>query len=113
MKAKEEIKNDKGYIKAFAIENVSKRYGFKKTELHEVISFILNCSFYKTKYDDIYITDYDFTNDDDLEKKDLSMLFYRKNGVMNTQIISNGLLKDETAFNYVLYSFKEECGDAC
>ena len=105
--------NNQEYIKAFAIQNVSKCYGFKKTELHEGISFLLNCSFYKTKYDDIYITDYDFRNLDDLEKKDLSMLFYRKHGVMNTQMISNELLKDETAFNYALDSFRNECSNVC
>ena len=103
--------NNKEYTKGFAIQNVSKRYGFEKTEIHEGMSFLLNCSFYKTKYDDIYITDYDFRKADDLEKKDLSMLFYRKRGVMNTQIISNELLKDEIAFNYALDSFKKECSN--
>ena len=106
-------KNNQEYIKAFAIHNVSKRYGFEKTEFHEGMSFVLHCSFYKTKYNDIYITDYDFRNADDLEKKDLSMLFYRKRGVMNTQIISNELLKDETAFNYTLDRFKNECSNVC
>lgn len=102
-------KNNKEYIKSYTIQIVSKRYGFEKTELHERMSFVLDCSFYKTKYDNIYITDYDFRNDDDLEKRDLSMLFYRNPGVMNTQMISNELLKDETAFNYALDSFKKEC----
>jgi len=106
-------KGNKEYTKAFAIQNVSKRYGFEKTEFHEGMSFVLDCSFYKTKYNDIYITDYDFKNADDLEKKDLSMLFYKKHGVMNTQMISNELLKDETAFNYALDSFKNECSNVC
>lgn len=104
-------KNNQKYTKAFAIQIVSKRYGFEKTELHEGISFVLDCSFYKTKYENIYITDYDFRNTDDLEKRDLSMLFYKKLGVMNTQMISNELLKDETAFNYALYIFKNECNN--
>ena len=106
-------KNKQEYTKAFAIHIVSKRYGFEKTELHEGMSFVLGCSFYKTKYDDIYITDYDFRNADDLEKRDLSVLFYRKRGVMNTQMISNELLRDETAFNYALDSFKNECSNVC
>ena len=102
-------KNNQEYNKVFAIHIVSKRYGFEKIELHEGMSFVLDCSFYKTKYDNIYITDYDFRNADDLEKRDLSMLFYRKRGVMNTQTISNELLKDETAFNYALDNFKNKC----
>ena len=102
-------KDNKEYIKAFSIHNVSKLYGFEKTEFYEGMSFVLDCSFYKTKYDNIYITDYDYKNQDDLEKKDLSMLFYRKAGVMNKKMISNELLKDETAFNYALDSFKNEC----
>lgn len=104
-------KNNKEYTKAFAIHIVSKRYGFEKKELHEGMSFLLGCSFYKTKYENIYITDYDFRNADDLEKRDLSMLFYQKCDIMNTQIISNELLKDETAFNYALDSFKNECSN--
>ena len=80
-------KNNQEYIKAFVIHIISKRYGFEKTEIHEGMSFVLDCSFYKTKYEDIYITDYDFRNKEDLEKSDLSMLFYRKRGVMNTQMI--------------------------
>lgn len=105
--------NNQEYIKTFAIRNVSKRYGFERTELHEGMSFVLDCSLYKTKYENIYITDYDFRNADDLEKKDLSMLFYKKRGVINTQMISNELLKDETAFNYALDSFKTECSNVC
>lgn len=106
-------KNIQEYNKAFAIRIVSKRYGFEKTELYEGMSFVMDCSCYKTKYENIYITDYDFRNADDLEKRDLSMLFYRKRGVMNTQIISNELLRDETAFNYALDSFKNECSNFC
>jgi hypothetical protein len=102
-------KGNKEYTKTFTIHNFSKHYGFEKTEIHEGMSFVLDCSFYKTKYDDIYITDYDFRNEDDLEKNDLSMLFYKKRGVMNTQMISNELLKDKTAFNYALDSFRNEC----
>ncbi|AGO47357.1 hypothetical protein Phi19:1_gp067 [Cellulophaga phage phi19:1] len=101
-------KNKEEYNKSFVIKNVSKRYGFEKTELSEGISFVLNCSFYKTKYDNIYITDYDFRNYDDLEKKDLSMLLYRCSGVVNAQVISNTLLIDENAFNFVLDNFMYE-----
>lgn len=106
-------KNNQEYTKAFAIHIVSKRYGFEKIKLYEGMSFVLGCSFYKTNHEDIYITDYDFRKEDDLEKRDLSMLFYRKRGVMNTQMISNELLKDETAFNYALDSFKNECSNVC
>ena len=56
---------------------------------------------------------FSFRNADDLEKRYLSMLFYRKRGVMITQMISNELLKDETTFNYALDSFKNKCSNVC
>jgi len=104
-----ETKNE--YKKRFAIKIASKHYGFKKTEFHDRMSFVLNCSFWQTKYENIYITDYDFINSDDLEKKGQSMLFYRKKGVMKYQIIINDILNNETLFNYALDRFKNDCNN--
>jgi len=96
------------YVKGYILKDVSQKYMFELTEIYEGDSFLLHCSFYQTKYKDIYITDYDFRNRYDLEKKGLSMLFCRKNSRMNTQMISNELFKDEELFNEVLDTFKKE-----
>jgi hypothetical protein len=97
------------YKKVFTLKTLSKFHGLKETPLYEGLSFVLGCSVHRVKYDDIYITDYDFINLDDLEKKGLSMLFYRNKGVFNSQKVSNEMLKDEKLFKYALDSFKKEC----
>ena len=99
----------KEYVKQFTLREISDRYNFEKTDVIQGMSFVLNCIFLKTKYDNTYITDYDLRSDEDLEKKDLSMLFYKNKGVFNSQIISNVLLKDENLFNETLESFNKEC----
>lgn len=101
------MENNQEYIKPFFIERFSKRYEFEKTNLHDGISFILDCSFWKTIYTDIYITDYDFIIQEDLEKKGLCMLFYSKQGFTKTQKISTELFIDDELFEYVLDEFRK------
>ena len=107
------MSKDNQYIKAFAIRNASKFYRFKETEHHEGYSYALGCRFYTTKYDQVYITDYDSENAEDLEKRDLSMLIYINHLFVKTKIISNELLKSKKSFNSVLNSFKQECSNIC
>ena len=95
-----------------AIDGVSKRYGFKLlVDVWVGVMFVMNCNFWKTKYDNIYITNYNINDDTNLKEKDLSMLFYKKKGEMNTQIISNETLKDKTLFKHALDGFKNECSN--
>jgi len=98
-------------MKKYITEKVCKRYGFEKERIDAGISFLLDCSFWKTEYESIYITDFNFTNDEDLENKDCSMIFLRKPGLVRSQIISNDVLQDEKIFKYVLGEFKKECNN--
>ena len=62
-----------------------------ETEINEGLSFALGCSFRKTKYKNIHITNYDFINKNDLREKDLSILVYIDCGFVNTKFISNSI----------------------
>jgi hypothetical protein len=94
------------YIKAFDLSFMSACYGFKQVSGWVGSMFVLNCTIWETRYQHIYITDYDFNNDEDLEKKGLCALFYGRGGRMLT--ITNELLKDENAFNQALEVFNYE-----
>jgi hypothetical protein len=100
--------NNKQYKKQFILREICANYGFEKIDLHQGSSLILDCSFYKTNHEGIYITDYDFKTDTDLEEKDVSNLLYRKDGVRHLMILSNTLLKDKSVFEMVLCDFKNE-----
>ena len=95
--------------KTFTLKTIARIYSLKETLIYEGSSFALNCSFYITKYDHIYITDYDFNNSDDLEKRGLSMLFYRNHVFFNSKTITDEILKDKKIFKCVLDQFKKDC----
>jgi hypothetical protein len=103
------MKHNQAYVKPYIINQLSKYYGFKKTDIYLGMSFILGCRFWKTEYEDIYITDYDFINHEDLELKGLFALVYKKDGSRNRQLISNEILKDKIIFECELQSFNYEC----
>lgn len=66
----------------------------------------LGCSVYKTKYDGIYLTDYDFIDNTDLKLKKQLCLFKSYNTYI---MISYELLEDIHLFNTELNYFKEMC----
>lgn len=105
------------YKKPFAISKNANRLGLKKTEKRMGVSFSLECAFYETKYENIYITDYDTAKDEDLEKRGLVMLYHREHNIVNQTsiikvnklIITSELLDNDTEFNNILDNFKNEC----
>ena len=65
----------------FALQNVMVRFGYEKMgiEFHNGRSFIYDCSFYKTEFEKVFITDYDISNDLPLNDK-TAIVFSRKTG---------------------------------
>jgi len=96
------------YTKEYTLLKASEQLGFTRTEITQGSSLLLNCSFYETKFKNIYITDYDLRNDNDLEKKGLSMLFYKDRAFLGARI-SNELFEYVQEFDRILEYFKLKC----
>ena len=93
------------YIKPHKLNQFAEPLGLTEVVIHEGMSFVLGCRFYKTKHDDILITDYDFENQSDSERNDLYFLFYRKNRLFASQVISGMALEDVDVFKFVVSEF--------
>jgi hypothetical protein len=92
------------------ISDVSKNLFLTETDLSVDISFAAGCKFWKTKYENIYITDYNlgwscFDDDDTdfdedlktanlLKSKDLATIFYNKKGRFIKSYISGLVLQN-------------------
>ena len=84
------------------IQNYSTSFGFKKTDKTYRMSFVFNCFFWETRRENVFITDYDITNDIDLKVEDCVMLFMPGRGTMK---ISNELMCNEKAMNLIIDDF--------
>jgi hypothetical protein len=56
--------------------------------------FVHDCSIYKTKFENVFISDYDLTNDKPLFDKDLLMLFYKSENKREYTYISIVMMDD-------------------
>ena len=95
------------YEKKYILRQFSKEQKLKKVELEGYNNWILDCEFYETKYENIYITDYDLTHFD-LESRGLVQFFYRKGKEIITMKISIESLCDVEFINQALEIFKKE-----
>jgi hypothetical protein len=95
--------------KPYAIQKNSDVYGLKKTDKSVETSALLDCSFWLTKYEDIYVTDYDFNTNEDLEEKGILMLYFMKGNFRAYQKFSIVLLENQEQFNQFLELFYNEC----
>ena len=85
------------------IADVSGSLFLTKTDITTGVSFVVGCSFWETKYDKIYLTDYNLCWDEfsgGLEKanllkdKGIVTLFYKNKGVFIYEKISECMLND-------------------
>ena len=97
-------------MKESIIEKVSITHGFTPTDISIGSSVFLDCSIWKTKYDNLYITDYDVMHDTDLKEKGLCALIYKKRLNIRTVKISNEMLEDVSLilFDEILKEFNDE-----
>lgn len=100
--------------KAFDIADVADSLNLTKTELTKGKSL---CSFWKTKYDKIFITDYNFKWSEFDKLKEANLLkdrgnvtmFYTNKGVFVDKIISALILKDTDFMLKLIDDFYNEC----
>jgi len=71
------------------------KLNFVKSKKNISASFALKCSFWETKYNGLFITDYDINNNRSLLDSDLLCLFFRYNGIHASQVFSSCLIEDE------------------
>ncbi len=96
------MKND---LKYTSIESVANKLGFVKTDNHVGRMWLLDCSLWKTEYENILISDYDTTSDEDLRPKDIVCLIGHDGRYRGQQKISGEVLNDELLFNTIIKEF--------
>lgn len=88
------------YTKPYLISQYAERYGLKKMNVFLGDSFASDCSFWETEKEGAIITDY--RDGEDLEKRGMLMLLYRKGDLSRMVMISLDVLEDEKCFKYTL-----------
>lgn len=68
-------------------------------------SYFLGCSFWETKYENMFLTDYDINTNKSLKTKDMKMLFKGANYLH----VSNEMIKTDEELNLVIEQFNEIC----
>lgn len=61
--------NDLRIESKFALQKVMLRLCYEKTQIYNGRSFIYDCSYYKTEFENVYITDHYMLNDAALNNK--------------------------------------------
>jgi len=69
-------------------------YKLVDAKISHGMSFVLNCKFWKTKYDNIFITDYDIFNHKKLDD-DLYIMFKKQKGYFYYTMFSRELIEDK------------------
>lgn len=75
---------------------MEKRLGLKKTDKSSGSSFILDCTFWETEREGVYLTDYDEVSNTKTES--FYFLHYQLKGKRNKMIISSEMLSDREYF---------------
>jgi len=97
------------------IQQFSESLSLTKTDITTVASIVSDCSFWQTKYENIYITDYDLLWDESirngdkvniLKDKGIVIIFYRKQGLFLYEKISAELLSDTEIMSEIIDEFK-------
>jgi hypothetical protein len=97
------------------IEQFSESISLTKTDITTVASIASDCSFWKTKHENIYITDYDILWNECiryedkvniLKDKGIVIIFYRKQGLFLYEKISAELLSDKQLMLEIIDEFK-------
>lgn len=120
MFSKEQMLNEPQYP-TLLIADVSDSLSLTKTDISIGVSFDVGCSFWKTKYDNIYLTDYNLHWDEFsggiekanlLKDKGIVTLFYKNKGIFMYEKISLSLLNDTEIMLKEIDSFYSHTQDS-
>jgi len=97
------VKNKYDMKKEFNISDFSDKLFLNKTDKTFGVSFVTNCSFWETIYDNVYLTDYNlnYSETESIDKanllkdKEIFTIFYKKEDVFISEQISACFLEAE------------------
>lgn len=84
----------------FELKELMDKFGYKITELHNGKSFVLDCRFYETEFENVIITDYDFIND--VALNDLSFIAFNRKTGKSLRITAEFMKQSTESFKQIL-----------